>query len=140
MEGSPLIAIVDDDAAVRDSLDALLICSGFATSCHASGEAFLSHRDRKLADCLILDIDLPGQSGLETLSQLRREGCRMPVVLLTGRPLAQTWERARLIGASKILNKPPSEAALVDALRACLSDPYASPAARPSVQQGRRPS
>jgi FixJ family two-component response regulator len=125
MASQPLIAIVDDDEAVRDSLSALLLSTGFAISSHASGEAFLAHEETYLADCVILDVELPGHSGLDLLSDLRAAEWDVPVILLTGLSLPSVQDRARHLGGATVLGKPPTEAVLVEALRNCLApDPF----------------
>src|ERR1700754_5116560 len=78
------ICIVDDDEAVRDSLCMLLESGGLATRSYESADAFLAAGPQDMA-CRILDLHMPGTSGLELLRQLRRRGLSQPVIVVSGR-------------------------------------------------------
>jgi two-component system, LuxR family, response regulator FixJ len=115
-----MIFIVDDDAAVRDSLRLLLECEGFEAREFASARQFLDTRPKSSGGCLILDVHMPGMSGLELLEMLRRRGDTLPVVLITGRPDAATQNRAKAAGALAVIEKPHGPKELVDLVRLAL--------------------
>ncbi len=105
-----MIFIVDDDPAVRDSLRLLLECEGFEAREFASCREFLDADWAEEGDCLIVDVHMPGMSGIELLETLRRRGDSLPVIVLSGRIDAAARNRARAAGALAIVEKPhPSE-------------------------------
>ena len=107
------VYIVDDDEAVRDSIRLLLESSGFAACDFASAELFLRSNIAEMG-CLLLDLHMPGISGLELLRQLRSRGIRRPVIVVSGRrdPVqdAEVWAA----GASALLSKPFDDQQLLD--------------------------
>ena len=107
------VYIVDDDEAVRDSIRLLLESSGFAALDFASAELFLRSNIAEMG-CLLLDLHMPGISGLELLRQLRSRGIRRPVIVVSGRrdPVqdAEVWAA----GASALLSKPFDDQQLLD--------------------------
>ena len=119
---SRLISIVDDDRLVREGLISLLRSAGFFTQAFASAEEFLSLANRGDTACLILDVLLPGMSGLELQSQLTAtvSNHRIPVVLITARDDEATRERALKGGAVDLLRKPIRREALLSAVHLAL--------------------
>jgi FixJ family two-component response regulator len=111
-----MIYVVDDDAAVRDSLGVLLESYGFRVSEHASGDEFLKNFSNGQAACVVLDINMPGISGADVLDTLRARGEHVPVVAITGRGDPILKERLLKSGASAVLDKPVETDALVDAI------------------------
>ena len=112
----PAIFIVDDDEVVRDSLKTLLEIRGFSVVDFASAEAFLASSDRSAA-CLILDVHMPGMTGLELFKTMRDRGDLLPVILLTGRRDANVTAQAATLGALAMLDKPVSHGALFGAIQ-----------------------
>src|SRR3569833_1480245 len=106
MTGKGLVYIVDDDEAVRDSLDLLLSSAGFETLSFGSAEAFLGHPREEARICELSDIRMPGMSGIELLARLRREGGRCPVVLITGHGDVPLAVAAMTRGAHDFIEKP----------------------------------
>jgi FixJ family two-component response regulator len=119
---SRLISIVDDDRLVREGLISLVRSAGFATQAFASAEEFLSLGNRGDTACLILDVLLPGMSGLELQSQLTAtiSNHRIPVVFITARDDQATRERALRGGAVDLLRKPIRREALLSAIHLAL--------------------
>jgi FixJ family two-component response regulator len=119
---SRLISIVDDDALMREGLISLLRSAGFATQAFASAEEFLSLAHRDNIACLILDVGLPGISGLELQSQLTAtvSNHRTPVVFMTARDDEATRQRALKGGAVDFLRKPVRRDALLNAVHLAL--------------------
>lgn len=113
-----LISIVDDDLLVREGLISLLRSAGFATQAFASAEEFLSLAHRDDIACLILDVRLPGISGLELQSQLTAtvSNRRTPVVFMTARDDEATRQQALKGGAVDFLRKPVRREALLNAV------------------------
>jgi len=115
----PLIAVVDDDISVRESLESLIRSAGMGVSVFASAEEFLNSRNGHKADCLILDVRLPGMSGFELQHHMVAQNCRVPVIFMTGHGYD---ERARSEASSAwtvaYLTKPFSEDELLDAVHA----------------------
>ena len=117
-----LISIVDDDLLVREGLISLLRSAGFATQAFASAEEFLSLAHRDDIACLILDVGLPGISGLELQSQLTAtvSNHRTPVVFMTARDDEATRQQALKGGAVDFLCKPVRREALLNAVHLAL--------------------
>ena len=80
---APLVAVVDDDIAVRESLDSLIRSVGLDVRLSASAEEFLNSAHLRKPDCLVLDVRLPGMSGIELHRQLRAQRCEAPVIFIT---------------------------------------------------------
>lgn len=100
------IAIVDDDAAVRDGLRSLLRSYGYAANAYDSALALLDANALGDYHCVITDLQMPGMSGIELLERLRRDGVQLPVILMTAFPEAALRKRAFHSGASCFLSKP----------------------------------
>ena len=114
---SPLIHLVDDDEAVRDAL-ALLICTvGLRVQPWADPERFLAEFDRHSLGAVVLDMRMPGISGLAVLEQLQAAGVDHPVVMLTGHGTVDLCRRAFKAGAAEFLEKPVDDEQLLEALQ-----------------------
>lgn|SRR5487761_2178817 len=114
------IALVDDDTAVRDSMRFLLEIAGHQIQDYVSAGDFLDRCDLDHVAGLILDHHMPMMTGLELAAQLRQQGRRFPILLITGSPSPAIVARATELGIEKVLEKPPSESDLlhfVDSLR-----------------------
>ena len=105
-EPAPLVAIVDDDASVRQSTDRLIRSFGYRTQVFGSGQEFLSSTAAEQAACLLLDVRMPGMDGLDVQRSLAERGARIPIVFLTGRASDEEERRARSAGAAEFLRKP----------------------------------
>ncbi len=126
-----VVHIVDDDAAIRDSLTFLFASRAIPTRPWASGEAFLAGGPHGGNACAVLDIRLDGMSGLEVYDRLRAEGSTLPVLFLTGHADVPIAVEALKKGAFDFLEKPFDDNALVDrALEALTSAAEANSAVR----------
>jgi two-component system response regulator FixJ len=115
------VHLVDDDAAVRDSLKILLESFGLEVRVYESAREFLQKAGAWESGCLVLDLHLPIMSGLDLLTAMRERRIRLPVVLMTGRGDKETKERALKSGAIAFLDKPVRETALMAAIYSALS-------------------
>ena len=111
MVGCHVVALIDDDAAVLDSLKFLLEMIGYTVAAYSSASAFLDDRATEPA-CLIVDQHMPFMTGLELVARLRAKGADIPVLLVTGSPTQAIFERAAQYGIA-VLEKPADEAALL---------------------------
>ena len=118
MSEAPLIAIVDDDELARDGIRELVESFGYATATFTSAEHFLRSAVIAQATCLITDLQMPGQSGLELQEALRSRGYQMPVILVTAYPNDKDRIRALNNGAIDFLSKPFDDRWLME----CLTD------------------
>ena len=116
----PLISIVDDDAALRNSLDDLIQSIGFRTQGFASAEAFVSSNEARDTACLILDVRMPGMSGLDLQRQMVATNWRIPIIFVTSHANDDARARALKAGAVAFLYKPFREEELVNAIDAAL--------------------
>jgi FixJ family two-component response regulator len=120
MVGRSLVAVVDDDLSVRESLPDLLRELGHSAKAFSSAEEFLASIFIDQTACLIIDVAMPGMSGLDLQQELRLNGFEIPVVFITGQRNETIRVRALEQGAVDYLFKPFSDAALVEALKAAL--------------------
>lgn len=120
MNDRPLVAVVDDNASILESLPALLKQVGFSVQAFASAEAFLASDAVDTAGCLILDVKMPHMSGPELQRELVRRGKSVPTVFITGQADASALARLVATGAVACLFKPFSDTALLEAVDAAL--------------------
>jgi two-component system response regulator FixJ len=121
MIGKGLVYIIDDDDAVRDSLDLLLCAAGFETVSFDSAESFLAAPRKVAAGCLLSDIRMPGMSGLELMEVLHGRGAACPVVLITGHGDVPMAVEAMKRGAHDFIEKPFDDQRLVAAVSSALA-------------------
>lgn len=115
-----IVLIVDDDAAIRESLTSLLKSVGLDSAVFPSPQAFLSRPRPAAPSCLILDVDLPGLSGLDLQAELARDEPPLPIVFLTGHGTIPMSVKAMKGGAVEFLTKPFEPDALIAAVRLAL--------------------
>ena len=120
MGNPPLISVIDDDESVREALWGLVRSVGFAVSTFASAEDFVNSDQLRNADCLILDVCMPGMSGIELQRQLAAGHCAVPVIFITAHEDEGVRAQALRGGAEAVLIKPFSEEALLNAIHAAL--------------------
>jgi FixJ family two-component response regulator len=114
---TPVVFVVDDDRSVREALRNLLTSVGFAVEAFASARDFLGAVRPDAPTCLILDVRLPGLSGLDLQQELARVGAALPIVFLTGHGDIPMSVSAMKAGATEFLTKPWREQDLLDAVR-----------------------
>lgn len=120
-EGERVVAVIDDDESVREALRGLFQSVGLVTEIYGSVQAFLDAGRLKRVGCIVLDIRLPGRSGLEFQEALARSGAAQPVVLISGHVDVQMAVRAMKAGAIDVLPKPVREQDLLEAVNRALA-------------------
>ena len=114
---APLIYVVDDDASVREALGSLIRSAGLRVKTFASAQEFLAHPQADVPSCLVLDVQLPGLSGLDLQQELAKAGIQIPIIFLTGHGDIPTSVRAIKAGALEFLTKPFNDEDLLDAIQ-----------------------
>jgi FixJ family two-component response regulator len=128
-EPPPIIYLVDDDPDVLKAIERLLESVGYKVVAFPSPQQFLERYDRNAAGCLVLDLALPGLSGLELQGLLEQRASYLPIIFLTGRGDIAASVRAMKQGASDFLTKPVDDALLLATIRDALArDQALSPA------------
>jgi two-component system response regulator FixJ len=121
MASDPVIHVVDDDAAVRDSLSFLLAADGLACRTYDSAAALLERAATLEHGCIVTDIRMPAMTGLELVGELKRRGLRHPVIVLTGHGDVALAVDAMKAGVVDFLEKPFQDEALLRAIRSALA-------------------
>jgi FixJ family two-component response regulator len=114
-----VVAVVDDDESVRKAIKRLINSIGLRVKDFASAEDFLQSGESNEAACLILDVRLPGMSGLELQSKLAADNCQVPIIFVSAHSDEQTRSQALEAGAVDFLEKPFREQALLRAITVC---------------------
>jgi FixJ family two-component response regulator len=114
---SPLIHLIDDDEAVRSSLALLISTVGLRVQAWPDPQAFMAGFDRQTIGAIVLDVRMPGISGLTVLDTLVAQGVDQPVIMLTGHGTVEMCRRAFKAGAAEFLEKPVDDEALLEALQ-----------------------
>jgi FixJ family two-component response regulator len=117
----PMISIIDDDESVREALWGLVRSVGYAVSTFASAEEFVNSDHLGKADCLILDVAMPGMGGIELQRRLVAGHSPVPVIFITAHEDEEIRAQALRNGAEAFLIKPFSEDALLDAIQGALN-------------------
>lgn len=119
-EDRATVFVVDDDDSVRRSLDSLLRSVGLDVHLYASAQEFMRATRPEGPGCLVLDVRLPGMSGLTFQQELAKAGIALPVIFITGHGDVPMTARAMKAGAADFLTKPFEEQALLDAVEAAI--------------------
>ncbi|MEQ1660582.1 MAG: response regulator [Hylemonella sp.] len=114
---SPLIHLIDDDAAVRESLALLISTVGLRVQTWERPDTFLAEFDRQGIGAIVLDVRMPGISGLSVLDTLIAQGVDQPILMLTGHGTVEMCRRAFKAGAAEFLEKPVNDEQLLEALQ-----------------------
>jgi FixJ family two-component response regulator len=126
LEPKAIVFVVDDDASVREALESLVRSAGFEVESFSSAQDFLDHRKPDRPSCLVLDVRLPGLSGLDLQKRMVEAHREIPIVFITGHGDVPTSVRAMKAGAVEFLIKPFSDQDLLDAIQqAVIRDRFA---------------
>jgi len=120
---APVIAIVDDDESFREALERFLGTFGFRVRTFASGEEFLQSSELRSVACLLLDVAMPGMSGLEVQQQLQARGLRIPTVFVTAHAVDEVAQHLMAAGAIEILPKPVDQQMLLRLVQSVMGTP-----------------
>jgi DNA-binding NtrC family response regulator len=118
---SALVFVVDDDPSVRESLKNLIRSAGLNAETFSSAQEFLASQRPKVSSCLVLDVQLPGLSGLDLQRELAKAGVQIPIIFITGYGDVPTSVRAMKAGAVEFLTKPVNEEDLLDAIQQAIA-------------------
>jgi len=116
----PTVFIIDDDQAVRDAVGLLLRTAGLTVETFSSAALFLESPAVRRPGCLVLDVRMPGMSGLDLQKQLQQQGCRTPIIFMTGHGDVPMAIRAMKAGAFDFIEKPFQGEALLGRVREAL--------------------
>ncbi len=122
----PRVHIVDDDEAMRDSLKWLLESRGLEVELYSSGEAFLRAFNSDFCGCLVLDVRMPGMSGLDLYEQLRARASTLPVIFITGHGDVPMAVSALKQGAADFIEKPFNDQDMLRLIEACMKQDRAA--------------
>jgi len=117
---TPIVFVVDDDVSVRESLELLIRCEGWQPETFASAQEFLDYPRVHIPNCLVLDVSLPGLTGLDLQGLVAGERTDMPIIFITGHGDVPMTVQAMKAGAVEFLTKPFNDDVLVSAIRAAL--------------------
>jgi FixJ family two-component response regulator len=120
---SEIVLVVDDDAAVRAALKFVLEVEGFRVRLYDSPEAVLNDPELPERACLVVDYRMPHMDGIELVARLRERKVTLPAILISARVNSQLHRIAERVGLASVLEKPFSDAALVDSIRSALGPP-----------------
>jgi two-component system response regulator FixJ len=122
MEHPPTVFVVEDEAGVRESLRRLAQSVGLTAEIYPNAAVFLENLDRDRPGCLVLDVRLPGMSGLELQRELAERGVQLPVVMMTAYPDVSVAVEAMKAGAFDFLEKPFPAQRLLDSIQAAIAE------------------
>lgn len=120
---SETVLVVDDDAAVRAALKFALEVEGFHVQLYDGPQAVLADGHLPERACLVVDYRMPGIDGIELINRLRSRNVALPAILICGRVSPRLRDLAARSGVTRVLEKPLSDAALVDNIRGALGSP-----------------
>jgi two-component system response regulator FixJ len=121
LPASGTVLVVDDDAAVRAALKFALEVEGFKVQLYDGPEALLADANLPAQACLVIDYRMPGIDGIQLVDRLRSRNVTLPAILISGRVSRQLRSLAERSGLTRVLEKPLSDAALVDNIRGALA-------------------
>ena len=110
------VAIVEDDPSVRKALRRLLRAAAFEADAYASAQEFLEDWRSRRPDCIVVDLQMPGMSGLDVMKQIARDKSKVPVIIITGHDEPEMRSRCASAGARAYFCKPVGDQILLDAI------------------------
>lgn len=131
-----LVIVVDDDAAVRNSLKFALELEGFDVRIYEGGSELLADEGLALGGCLVVDQYMPGMTGVELVDRLRERFIDIPAILITAKASDDLRLSAALSGIRQVLEKPLEDGALLEGVRSAIADASAPPETAASCASG----
>src|SRR5258705_8330661 len=119
-EDNPFVFVIDDDSSIRESLRNLIRSMGLNVQTFASAQEFLTSQRPDAPSCLVLDVQLPGLSGLDLQQELAKVGVQIPIIFITGHGDIPMTVRAMKAGAIEFLTKPFHDEDLLNAIHVAL--------------------
>jgi two-component system, LuxR family, response regulator FixJ len=116
MTPARIVHVVDDDQAIRESLDLLLVSAGYIVRLHDSASALLQRLGDLEAGCIVTDVRMPEMDGLQLVSELKRRGVTLPVVVMTGHADVALAVQAMKVGVIEFIEKPFEDIVLIEAV------------------------
>jgi two-component system response regulator FixJ len=135
MPADLLVRVVDDDEAMRDSLDFLLSAAGFSVQLYESAKPLLDSLAANLSGCILTDIRMPEIDGVELLRRLRERGRSVPVIVMTGHGDVRLAVEAMKLGAHDFVEKPFDDEALIGTVRSALENAPAKERSEPALTE-----
>src|SRR5215510_11035444 len=132
---APVVFVIDDDASVRGAVGSLIRSIGLRAEVFASVSEFLAHKRSGTTSCLILDVRLPGVSGLEFQSELAKANAEIPIIFITGHGDIPMTVKAMKAGAVEFLTKPFRDQELLDAIQVALERSRANYASEKAISE-----
>jgi FixJ family two-component response regulator len=120
-ENNPLVCVIDDESSIRESLSSLLRSAGLKVQAFSSAQEFLASAPLAALSCLVLDVRLPGISGLDLQQELASKDIQIPIIFLTGHGDIPMSVRAIKAGAIEFLTKPFDDEYLLEAIRSAIA-------------------
>ncbi len=117
-----LVRVIDDDPGILTGLTFLLTCSGWKSVGYSSAEEFLEKDNMAVPGCILLDIRMPGMTGIELQTELKRQRNELPVIIITGHADVDTAVRTLKKGAFDFLQKPVTSDKLEEVLAECIQN------------------
>jgi len=130
------IAVVDDEASVRTAIGRLLRLADYVVLAFASGEEFLDSLSARRPACVVLDVHMPGLSGLDVVCRLRQQHCNLPVIFITASDDLTLNAKTAAAGGVRLLRKPFSNVDLLDAVRVAIASDRCDGAASGAREPG----
>ena len=138
-EADAIVFVVDDDAAMRESLKNLIRSVGLRVEAFASAQEFLRSKRPDVPGCLVLDVRLPGLSGLDLQKRMAEADIEIPIIFITGHGDIPMTVRAMKAGAVEFLTKPFRDQDLLDAIQQALERDRTARAQREEIEELRAP-
>ena len=119
-DADAIVFVVDDDPSIREAIKSLVGLEGLGVETFATAQDFLRHKRPDLPGCVVLDVELPGLSGLDLQRELAAHGVKLPIIFITGYGDIPMSVRAMKAGATEFLTKPFRDQDLLDAIQQAL--------------------
>lgn len=117
----PVVYVVDDDKLARESLEWLIESVGLPVKVYESGQNFLNDYQKGLAGCLVLDVRMPDINGMDLHAKLKQDGCKLPVIIMTGHADVAMAVRAMKAGVYDFIEKPYNDSLMLERIQSAIA-------------------